>query len=334
MKKVWSILLVLVLVFTLSVGALAADEDEIPGTYSLSNMDDGSGKDMSSAIAAMAAMGMAASLDVHEDGSADFDLFGETMELQFDFENKTVSFEDESLDYTFEDGILTFGNEEGAFIFTRGELELKESNTTFDYYVMEEFMDSGEPGEFEEGDIPELILFHNGNAILSVEGEEVEMIFDFEEMTAALADGDGETLPFTLEDDLLILRAEEGDEDNYIVFRQADPGYVGPYIITELYSEEDGDLSEELTAMAAIGMTPTLTIDEDGVGVLDFFGESETLYFDFDKMTVTDEEGETEIPFSYEYGRITLEQEGATMVISRVLPAEEDAAEAAVQSNG
>jgi FtsP/CotA-like multicopper oxidase with cupredoxin domain len=328
MKKIWSILLAVALVFTLSVGALAADEDEIPGSYTLYNMDDGSGEDNSEAIAALAAMGMTGTLEIREDGSAVLDLFGETIDLEFDFEKETVIFVDDVLDYDYEDGYLTFGDDEATFVFTKGELEVKGVDLAFDYYVLEEYMESGEPDDMGD-DLIDLIVFSNGKALLRNDGDELELVFDYDEGIVYPADDEDDFLPFSIEDDLLYFWEEEGATDTYISFRLTDPGYVGPYVITEAYSEEDGDLTEQLAALAAFGMTPTLTIDEDGVGVVDMFGETETLYFDFDDMTFTTEEDEV-TPFTYAYGRITMERDDAYLVFSRTLPVAEDVTEDAL----
>ena len=332
MKKIGSILLAVVLVFTLSVGAMAADRDEIVGSYSLCNMDDGSGEDNSEAIAALAAMGMTGSLEIREDGSAVLDLFGETIDLEFDFEKETVIFVDDVLDFEYEDGYLSFGDDEATFVFTKGELEVKSHDLAFDYYVLEEYVESGEPDDLGDGLI-DLIVFSNGKALLRNDGDELELVFDYDEGIVYPADDEDDFLPFSIGDDLMYFWEEEGVTDTYMSFRLTDPGYVGPYVVTEGYSDEDGDLTEQLAALAAFGMTPTLTIDEDGVGVVDMFGETETVYFDFDDMTFTTEDDDEVIPFTYAYGRITMERDGAFLVFSRTLPAAEEVTEDALSES-
>ena len=328
MKKILSLILAAALLFALGgTGALAVDAEEIVGTYTLTGFDDGE-TDSEAMMEALQALGMSATLEIREDGSAVLDLFGSTMELEFDFEAETATAEGDAVPFTFEDGVLEISSDGASMTFTQGESAKKSGKLTFDYYVLDHYVDSGDEmvlGEDEE--VPFLYVFSDGSAIIYIEEETMSLTFDFDEMTARLASGEGIELPVSQEDGMLTLWAEEvGDEENYVSFRLADPGWAGPYAMYDISTEDLQDPSEEeLNAMSAIASFITLTIDEDGVGTLSIFGEATSMTFDFDEMTVTDEEGDTEIPFTYENGVLTLSQEDEFMSFKRILS--EEAAE-------
>ena len=328
MKKMLSMILAAVLLFTLGgVGALAADAEEMVGTYTLTAFDDGSGTDSEAMMEAMQALGLSATLEIREDGSAVLDLFGTEMELEFDFDAETATAEGDAVPFTYEDGVLEISAEGASMTFTQGDVQKKNGKLTFDYYVLDHYVDSGDEMTYDEGEeLPYLYLFSDGSAIIYVEQETTSLVFDFDEMTASLASGEGIVLPVSLEDGMLTLWAEEvGDEENYIAIRQEDPGWAGPYVIYEISMEDLEDTGDDIDAMAAIASFITLTIDEDGVGTLSIFGETTSMTFDFDEMVVTDEEGDSEIPFTYENGVLTIAQEDEYMSFKRILS--EEAAE-------
>ena len=324
MKRLLTWLLILAMIGTLAVvPALADDEDEIWGSYVLADMDDGSGEDMTELLAIMASMGMSATLEIAEDGSALLNLFEEEEELIFDFDAMTVTtFNDEGeenvMPFVYEDGLLVFGDDEMSMTFTKGELAAPSSSTgAFDLYTLEAIVDSDGTELELPDDETTLTILDDGTATLEQAGEVMDMTFDFDAMTA---EGDGEDMTFELDEDVLSLTDSTGA---VLIFSRTDPGYVGSYAIVSMVTEEDGDLTEQLAMLGAMGMAPTLTIEEDGSGVLDLFGIPMELTFDFDAMTFTavDEETgeEATSPFTYEYGRITMDEEGSHMEFARTM---------------
>lgn len=329
MKKTISLLLVLVLLLSVGgVQALAAgtDPEEIVGVYRLIAMDDGSGDDNTETLEMMAALGMLATLTVEEDGSAVIDLFGDTLELSFDFEAGTAGADGANIPYAYEDGVLTMTNDEYAFTFSKSTPETEKGVGPFDLYVLvgmvnadgEDITDSLE-ALADQDEFTTLTVFRAGDAVIDIFGEVTALTFDFEEGTVVI-EGESEASTFTVDDDLMTIVDEDGTT---MYFLLTDPGRVGPYEMSAMISEDDGDMTEQLQLLSALGMAPTLVIEEDGSAVISMFGEELELFFDFDKMTVTVED-ET-VPFTYENGTIVLEEDGELMSFSRVMPAAEDA---------
>ena len=327
MKKLLVWLLTAALLCSLCVtGVLAAEaeEDVIWGSYVLIDMNDGTGQDYASMLSAMAQMGMSGTMEVAEDGSAKMELFGETMELRLDFASMTADAGDVTLSFTYEDGVLFIGDDEMSFTFSKngGEAAQKKGAGAFDYYLLTAFEEPDGTVTSADGfEIPLRIFAAGDGVITNTDGEEMELQFDFDEGTV-LAE-DGEEMTFEREDGVLTLIDSEGVK---LTFALSDPGWAGPYAIVALSTEDQGDLGEQLDMLNALGLAPTLTIDEDGKGVLDMFGESVEMTFDFDAMTVTgSEEGDEAMPFTYENGRLTMQEGENILVFGRTLPAEEDA---------
>lgn len=322
MKRILSWLIAIAMLAAAAcVPALADEEDTVWGTYTMSSMsDEESGEDMTEMLEMMASLGMAATLTINEDGAAQLDLFGETEEMTFDFDAMTVYVdEDTQVSYTYEDGVLSFGDQDVTMTFTKGEPELPKTNRPFDYYVLVAETD-GDGADLEPDEDADLVLYAEGDGILTYYGEEMDVNLDFDAMTFDLM---GQTGEFTREEDALTLVAPDGYA---LQFRLADPGYVGDYTVTGMSSEEDGEMDEDLDMLRAIGLAPTLTINEDGSGSMSMFGVSIEMNFDFDAMTVTSvtEEGEETQSFTYENGQISFESEGSSMTFSRVLELEEN----------
>lgn len=317
MKKVLSWALAVVMVCTLCcVPALALDMEELAGSYKLTAMDDGSGTDYSEYLPLLDAMGMAITLEIYEDGTAELSMMGEIQPLEFRLDDMTVGMDDDFLPFTFEDGTLVIGSEGEYYMsFSKGDASPKRS-LPFDYYVAESV-----PGDDASEEEAVLYVFSDGTGRLDLGELSMEAEFDFENMVVAL---EGQELEFTLEDDVLTIIGN-GDE---VAFRLSDPGWVGPYGIVDLKVPEGTDTQGfDLEAlMDSMGALFRLEIDEDGVGVLDVMGTVITMKFDFDEMTVVsiDEDGtESEaIPFTYENGRITVEEEGAMLTFGRILAEE------------
>jgi len=324
MKRIISWLLVaLLLCSALGVSALAAD-DELVGTWYMVDMDDGSGKSNAETIATMSALGLYATLEIRADGTATINLFDETHDFTVDFQAKTFLIGDDGISYTLEDGILSFGDEEMHLSFSREtpSASSKAGEQPFTYYEFIDMKDSD--GEYSDipAELVNMVIFDDGNAVMTSGSTVLEMTFDFDK-NEIFSDEDGKIGEFTLEDDVLTI-----DDGEYIIrFRPGDPGCVGPYVLTSLIDSDGKELSDELNALAMLNMLPTLTIDEEGVGILDLMGEETKLFFDFDKMVVSAEDDDEAIGFTYENGTLIMESDGNSMTFRRVM-VESDAEEA------
>ena len=345
MKKIGCILLAIALMLTLGVGALAADEDlteELVGSYTLVDMpgaeipglEDLTGIfdelpydidiefDTPMLVKMMAAMGMPCTMEIREDGTANLNLFGSGGELEFDFDTLTASVNGTSIQCSYEDGLLTFPVEGLTLVFEKDDPNARFSGV-FDYYLLEKFTDDdGVEMDLDLLEVlPALYVFEGGEGFMTSVSGTLPISFDYDTMTAAIrVDEDEEEIPFTVEDGVLTIAEEEA----LLQFRVADPGCVGPYAMCALVTEAEGDQTEYLPVLASVGLLPTLTVDEDGSGVLDLFGTPIELVFDFESMTVTAEDDEA-IPFIYENGMIQVEEDGNSMTFRRV-PSEEDLA--------
>ena len=90
----------------------------------------------------------------------------------------------------------------------------------------------------------------------------------------------------------------------------------GEYTLVNMLSaDSDEDMTEMVQAMAAMGMSATLVINEDGSAVMDMFGEQQELRFDFDTQTVTD--GEDAIPYSFNGEELIIGNEEQGFVFSK-----------------
>ncbi len=300
MKKLMSWLLAAALICTMfAAPVLAAEPDEICGSYVLTEADDGSGTDSSQILAMLEAFGMTATLEIREDGTATLDLLGEKTELVFDFENKLVTAEDTAVPYTYTDGVLSFGNDEARFTFTKGGAAAPRRNGPFDYYETTHPA-AGDAKQPDGAEVLGMYIFASGDGLMFNGEDEIELFFDFDTMRVNSLDGDEEdAVSFSIEDDVLTLFRD----DFSMSFDRADPGFAGPYAMTALKTEAEGDLTESLGMLALAGMAPSLNIDEDGNGVISVFGQTMEIKFDFENMTASaaDEDGETEsFPIAYE----------------------------------
>lgn len=86
-------------------------------------------------------------------------------------------------------------------------------------------------------------------------------------------------------------------------------------LIDMLDSSSDEDMTEAIQAMAALGMSATLTVNEDGSALMDIFGEQQALTFDFDAQTVTD--GEEAISYSFDGEKLIIGDEEQGFVFSK-----------------
>ena len=121
MKKWLSVLLVLLLLCSLcGVTAMAEDAEELPGVFAMVKMVSDEDGDMTDQLKALVALGMAPTLTIEEDGSAELDLFGETETIKFDFDAGTVDVgNDVVVPYTWEDEVLSFGGDGILFAFSK-----------------------------------------------------------------------------------------------------------------------------------------------------------------------------------------------------------------------
>ena len=322
MKKLLSLLLAAILLCSLcGATALAEKYDEIFGEYTLVNMlSADSDEDMTEMVQAMAALGMKATLVVNEDGSAVMDMFGEQQELTFDFDAQTVTDGEDAIPYSFNGEELIIGTEEQGFVFSKAGIELPErSGGPFSFYLLTELLDeNGEDylpevkAECDEDTLFGLYLFKDGSCSLVMYDESEPGRFDFDAMTLSFGE---DTLDFTLDGEVLSIV----DTDGVVgIFTLADPGFVGPYVMTAMVNGEDGDMSEQLALLEAVNMLPTLVIDEDGKGVLDLFDSDMEMVFDFEAM-MADIQGE-KVPFTYDKGVIEIGDGDQYMSFARVLP--------------
>lgn len=327
MKKTVSIFLVLLMLCSLcGVSALADDASDVVGTYRLVSFKAGDQEITEELIALMESAGKTATLTVNEDGSALMDLFGETMELTFDFAAGTAGVDGDVLNYTLDGDLLTMGDEETTLVFSKAEAVPERGVGPFRYFVAVDVLDAAGKSILDEyvddpadAENVTLTIFNAGDAIFSDIDEEVDMDFDFDTMTFTVV-GDDESFVFRLEDSILYIENMSGDT---IVMEQADPGWAGPYELTDMSEDlmenfdmegmENADLYQMLRVM---GMMPTLTIDENGHGTLSMFYQTMELEFDFDAMTVSSE-GEP-IPFTYENGTLSFGMDGSFLTFGRV----------------
>ena len=77
---------------------------------------------------------------------------------------------------------------------------------------------------------------------------------------------------------------------------------AGQYEITAMITDGKETPAEDLELMKGKGLTCTLTLDPDGTGVLDLFGEESDLTWDGETIS-TDE---TEMSYTWENGRLTV----------------------------
>ena len=330
MKKLFSVLLAALLFCSLcGITASADNAEDVCGTYTMISAFSEEDGDLSETIQIMNNMGMTSTLTVNADGSGLLDLFGEEHVLQFDFAGETFTSDDEeeALPYRYEDGQITIGDESNSFVFSKEGLEetkkpfqgpyryftLSDVQTEDGESVLDDYIESGEDAAGVS-----LCLFEDGSALFRDLEDTLEMYFDFEEMTVDA--GDGDIYPFALEGELLVIM---NDNEEYVVLEQADPGFEGPYAMTSLVTEGEGDLTDQLKVLDAVGMLPRLEAQADGSAVLDLFGEEMHLQFDFEAMQV-EMDGER-LPFTYEYGELLIGDETNSMGFARVLPEAEDA---------
>ena len=328
MKKTLSILLVLLMLCSLcGVTAMADDAADVVGSYRLVSFKAGDQEITEEMIALMESAGRPGTLTVNEDGSAVLDLFGEqTLNLHFDFAAGTVDADGDALNYTLDGDVLTIGDADGAMVFSKGSA-VQRGVGSFRLFAAVDVLDPAGSSVLDEyvDDPAEaasvtLTLFNAGDAIFSDLGEVVDMDFDFDAMTFSVH-GEDEVFPFLLDGTHMYLENMDG---NTIVMEQADPGWVGPYELTDMsedmmenFETEGFENADIYQMMRVMGMLPTLSIDENGHGTLSMFGQTMELEFDFDAMTVSSE-GEP-IPFTYENGTLSFGMDGSYLSFGRVL---------------
>ena len=311
MKKtlVW-LLAVLMICQILCVGSLAAGEDLV-GTWYLVDMDDGSGEDNAEKIAAMNALGIHATLEIRADGTCSIDLFTEQHDFTADFDACTFNINDRVIPYELKDGLLTFGDDDMSLTFSMQSPSVGAGEKQpFDYYEFIDMVDA----DGKQSDIPpelvNLVIREDGTAVMTSGTTVMEMVFDFDKGEIS-DDEDGQIGTFTLEKGILTI-----DDGEYILrFRLGDPGYAGPYILTGMVDADGKDVSDAMGLLSII----TLTVSEDGTGVLEVLGQQVEVRFDFDKMLVTSAEDDEPVAFTYENGTLTMSSGGNSMVFRRVL---------------
>ena len=324
MKKWLSVLLVLLLLCSLcGVTAMAEDAEELPGVFAMVKMVSDEDGDMTDQLKALVALGMAPTLTIEEDGSAELDLFGETETIKFDFDAGTVDVgNDVVVPYPWEDEVLSFGGDGILFAFSKNaSADVEKGVGPFRYYTLADITDGSGKSITDEFDeewfaTVTLTVFQAGDGYLEDSESRIDVVFDFENMT--LSDGsDSDPMPVSQEDTTLSIAIEE---DEILVFEQADPGRVGPYELVSFGGEDEETLNEQLAVLKAMSMLPTLTIKEDDSAVMSLMGEEVPMSFDFDSMTVTSEGDEEAVEFSYEYGTLSIGNGDDLMIFARVMP--------------
>ena len=190
MKKWLSVLLVLLLLCSLcGVTAMAEDAEELPGVFAMVKMVSDEDGDMTDQLKALVALGMAPTLTIEEDGSAELDLFGETETIKFDFDAGTVDVgNDVVVPYTWEDEVLSFGGDGILFAFSKNASADVEKGVG--PYELVSFGGEDEETLNEQlavlkamSMLPTLTIKEDDSAVMSLMGEEVPMSFDFDSMT-------------------------------------------------------------------------------------------------------------------------------------------------------
>ena len=92
---------------------------------------------------------------------------------------------------------------------------------------------------------------------------------------------------------------------------------AGSYKATKLF-ENEKDISDQLEMLDAFGMSIYLTVNEDSTAELLMMGEKMPLVLDFNAGTAKSAEDDSEIPFSFKTGEITITNEGSTIVFTPI----------------
>ena len=94
------------------------------------------------------------------------------------------------------------------------------------------------------------------------------------------------------------------------------PDLTGEYEVVKL-TAEDRDMTDELELIKSMGVNITLVLNKDGTGTLNMIGQSMSLTYDVNKMTMKIEDSE-DTPFTYKDGIIAFSEDGSVMEFKRI----------------
>lgn len=94
------------------------------------------------------------------------------------------------------------------------------------------------------------------------------------------------------------------------------PDLAGEYEVVKL-TAEDRDMTDELELIKSMGVNITLVLNKDGTGTLNMIGQSMSLTYDVNKMTMKIEDSE-DTPFTYKDGIIAFSEDGSVMEFKRI----------------
>lgn len=199
-----------------------------------------------------------------------------------------------------------------------------------------------------------LNLNEDGTGEIDIMGEKKDLTF-----TESSIIIDGETQEFSVDDEKRIVI--EGEDETKMIFakktsdnsnnsdnkeekksaisdligEEDEDSIVGKYKIVEL-SDNEGDMSSQLSQMEELGMTITMELKEDGTGEISVLGE--TMEFTYDDKYFISEGDKSEYTVDEE-GKITMidteENGGTKMVFEKITEEAEDTIETedAVENN-
>ncbi len=87
---------------------------------------------------------------------------------------------------------------------------------------------------------------------------------------------------------------------------------AGLYELSALVSQDKESPAEDLEMMKSKGLVCTLTLEEDGTGVLDLFGEKTEVTWTAEEVSA---EGKT-IPYTYQDKQIILNEDSSSMTFT------------------
>ena len=100
------------------LGIRMGDQTSIAGKYEIESMGGDSSNNLAAEdIALMQSMDLNITLDVHDDGTAVLDFFGEPMDATYDLETMTIAFDEQEWPLRIEDGKLIIEQNDADMVF-------------------------------------------------------------------------------------------------------------------------------------------------------------------------------------------------------------------------
>lgn len=119
MKKLISLLLALVLTFSLVGCGNSDDLKAMVGSYELTGLVDPDKGDLSKQLDTLSAFGISITFEIKDDGTAILNTNGQETKLKVDTDKKTISAEGEAIEYTFENDTISFENDGSKMSFKK-----------------------------------------------------------------------------------------------------------------------------------------------------------------------------------------------------------------------